>query len=115
MNFMRSFTDLKEQRQLHALRACSLDAKEGDRRFRSGDLRARSHPAKFFVCLFVCTCKGWQIPGLRSAWDRGSLCPCPGMIGMITSGQGPTHLGYCLITKGRLISEFFFVVKKECA
>ena len=96
MNYMRGFTDLKEQRQLHALRACSLDAKEGDRRFRSGDLRARAHPAKFFVCLFVCTCKGWQIPGLRSAWDRGSLCPGPDMVIIVMSGQCLIQLSYCL-------------------
>jgi hypothetical protein len=31
MNFIRSLTDLKEQRQLHYKPACQKDTKEGDK------------------------------------------------------------------------------------
>ena len=56
MNYIRSFTNLKEQRQLHYGTACQRGPKERERDLASGDHRARSHPAKF--CLFVYAYKG---------------------------------------------------------
>lgn len=51
MNYIRSFTDLKKQGQLHYKPFCQKDTKEIER-LRSGDRRARYHPAKFScLCL----------------------------------------------------------------
>jgi hypothetical protein len=93
VNCIGSFTDLKEQRQLHYEPSCQEDAKEGDKDFGNDDPRARSHPAKFFVCLFGwlggCFCilcmltKASRFLNSRSAWERGSLGLGTGMIGMI--------------------------------
>ena len=55
----KSFTDIKEQRQLYHESACKKDTREGEKDLGSGDLRARSHSAKFIVCAY----KDRQIPG----------------------------------------------------
>ena len=50
MNCIRSFIDLKEQRQLHYEPAYQKDTKEGDKKdLGIGDFKASSHPAKFIV------------------------------------------------------------------
>ena len=53
MNCIRSFIDLKEQRQLHYESACQENTKEGDKgTLGLGDHKSRSHPAKvFYLCL----------------------------------------------------------------
>jgi hypothetical protein len=53
MNSIRKFTDSKEEKQLHYDPACQNCTREGDGDLGSGACKLRSHPAKFFVCLFV--------------------------------------------------------------
>ena len=54
MKCIRSFVDLKEQRQLHYEPACQKDTKEGDKEIQGVtiDLKAISHPAELIV--YVC-------------------------------------------------------------
>jgi hypothetical protein len=51
----------------------------------------------------------------RSAWDRESLGPSPGVVGMIILGWGPTQLAYCLcLTKTGISLNSFAKLKEMC-
>lgn len=50
MNPIRSFTDLKEQKDLYYEAACQKDTKKQDKDLGSGNCWARSHPVRF-LCL----------------------------------------------------------------
>jgi hypothetical protein len=69
MNCIRSFTDLKEQRQLHCEPFCHKDTKQMD-----------TNAGRFL--------------NSRSAWDRANLGS--GVVKMVIPGWGPTQLSYCL-------------------
>ena len=58
MNCIRSFTDLKEQRQLHYEPACQKDTKEGDKEIQGVVITETSTHLNFFVYAY----KGRQIP-----------------------------------------------------
>ena len=80
MNYMRGFTDLKEQRQLHYEPACQKDTKEGDKEIQ-GVVITGQEPIQLSL-LFVLT-KAGRFLSSRSAWDRARLGP--GMVEMAIS------------------------------
>ena len=52
MNFMRSFRDLKEQRQLHYVPAWQTDIKEGDKGTQ-GMVTSEPDPIQLAYCLYL--------------------------------------------------------------
>jgi hypothetical protein len=87
MNYIRSFLDLKEQRQLHHKTACQKNTKTGRDK-----------------CRF-----------LSSGSTCNRACLGPGMVEMVISGWGPTQLAYhlCLTEAGRSLNSFA-MFKKMC-
>ena len=84
MNCIRSFTDLREQRQLCYDPACQKDAKEGDKAIQ-GVVIAEQDPTQLSL-LFVLT-KAGRFLSSRSAWDKANLGS--GVVRVVISGQGP--------------------------
>jgi hypothetical protein len=78
MNRIRSFKDLKEQRQL----PCEPDSQK--------DTKAGRYKSR-------------QIPEFKVSWNR--KCPGPGVVEMLISGQGPTQHLY-LTEAGRYLNSF---------
>ena len=108
MNFIRGFTDLKEQRQLYYEPACQKDAKKDDKEIGQVVVITGQDPTQPNL-VFVLT-KAGRFLSSGSAWDRASLGS--GVVGVVISGQDPTQLVYCLyFDKGRQISEFICNVK----
>jgi hypothetical protein len=68
------------------------------------------------LCLLFMLTKTVRFPSSKTAWDRGSLGPGPGVVGMIISGWGLTQLAYCLYltVAGRSLNSFA-ILKKKCA
>ena len=111
MNCIRSFTDLKEQRQLHYEAACEKDTKKEDRAIMRS-VTKRQDPTQLSF-LFMLTEAG-KFLSSSSAWDRESLGRGPGMVGMEISGPGSHSASFLsMLTKGRQFSKFFCKVKKR--
>ena len=103
MNCIRSFTDLKEQRQLHYEPACQKDTK-GEEIW--GLVITGQDPIQLSI-LFMLT-KAGRFLSSRSASDRKSFSPGTGTVELIIFGWGPFHLVYflCLTKEGRCLNSF---------
>jgi hypothetical protein len=91
MNCIRSFIDPQEQGEMDYEPACQKDTSK--------------MPPEF---LFVLITRAGRFLSSGSAWDRESLGPGPGVVGMVSSGRGPIKLPHCLcLTKsGRFLNVF---------
>ena len=85
MNCIRSFTDLKEQRQLHYEPACQKDTKEGDKEIQ-GVVITGDPILPFSFFFFLMFLKADRFLSSGSDWDRASRARLnPNVIEKVTS------------------------------
>jgi hypothetical protein len=120
MNYIRRFTDLKEERQLHYEPACQKDTKEGNKKIQEVVSQGKIPPSDIlllllFACLFVYAYKGRQIPEFKVSLGQREFRPGPrySRNGNLKAASHPA-IRLSVLNKGRQISEFFCKVKK-CA
>jgi hypothetical protein len=102
MNYMRGFTDLKEQRQLHHEPVCQKNIKEGDKELWRVVIPGQD-PTQLSL-LFVRTKTG-RFRSSRSAWDRASLGPGVVVV-MLSMRSYPARLFSVLTKAGRSLNAF---------
>jgi hypothetical protein len=90
MNYMRSFTNLKEQKQL-------LSVSQFVRKIQRKKINLGSGDPNPLIFLFMVK-KANKFLSLGSAWDRARVGP--GVVVMVISGQRSTQLIYSLCIGG---------------
>ena len=111
MNYMGSFTDLKEEKQLCCVPTCQEDTKEGEKEIQG--VVTTGDPTQILFVVVIYAFKGRQIPEFTVSLGKIMVRPKCDRNGNFRTGSHRSSLSSKL-NRHRQIAELFCNAKRKC-